>query len=175
MSLKNSIDTYGSVAKFFHWTIAILILSMLVFGYFLEDIPKEYSGLAYSVHKLTGLTILFLVLLRLCWVAINPKPRLPARNAFERLSELTVQYTLYVCMIAMPLVAWIGSSSGGKPPHLGNIQFALPIPPNKPLIETSFYMHNTIAIILIVFISIHFLAALFHYFVRRDNVLQRML
>lgn len=175
MSLKNTINSYGSVTKFFHWTIAILIIGMLIFGYFLEDIPKEYEGIALTIHKSIGLFILFLVVIRIIWAFFNVKPRLPGEGPLARFLEWTVQYTLFVCMIAMPLAGWIGSSSSGKVPSIAGVKLALPIPADKPLIETSFFMHNNIAIILIVFITIHVLAALYHYFVRKDNILQRML
>ena len=147
---------------------------MVILGYLLEDIPKEYQGLAFSIHKLTGLSILALMILRALWRVTNTKPVLNVR-AWERIAERTVHFLLYVVAIAMPLVGWMGSVAGGKPPHLGTFNFELPIEKNKALAGLFFDMHNTLAICLIVLFAIHVLAALYHHFIKKDGVLRRML
>ncbi|MBA3661258.1 MAG: cytochrome b [Gammaproteobacteria bacterium] len=176
MSYRNSLFSYGSVAKFFHWLIALLIIAMLIYGYFLENIPKAYAGFAYNLHKMTGITIFALVVLRMLWGAINPKPMIPPGTPmWQRLSEYLVHYTLYLCILAMPLAGWIGSSAAGKAPHLGGINFMLPIAQSKTISSASFFIHNNLAIIIIVLVSVHVLAALYHHFIKRDNILRRML
>src|SRR3990167_7054195 len=172
MLLKNTATSYGSVAKFFHWLIVILLLCMLVFGYFLDDIPKAYQGMAYNIHKLTGLTILSLMILRALWALINPKPELPATDpAWQHSGARIVHLLLYVVVIAMPLAGWIGSSAANKPPHIGDFNLLLPVAQDKALTEASFDMHNQLAIIIIVLISLHILAALYHHFIQKDNIL----
>jgi cytochrome b561 len=49
------------------------------------------------------------------------------------------------------------------------------LPHDKGFISTTFDLHNTFAIVLIVLVSVHVLAALFHHFIRKDNILVRML
>lgn len=44
MSFRNTLTSYGSIAKFFHWLMAALIILMLVYGYFLDDFPKKYTA-----------------------------------------------------------------------------------------------------------------------------------
>jgi cytochrome b561 len=174
--IKNTLSTYGSFSKFLHWVIAILVIVMLSFGFFLDDVPKEYQEFTYNLHKLTGLTILALMLIRLLWALMNVKPLLPAgTKAWERIAEHLGHFALYLFLICMPLVGWIGSIAAGYAPKLGSIEFNLPIEKNKVLSETAFDLHNTFAIILIVLVSIHILAALFHHFIKRDGVLRRML
>ncbi|OGT44052.1 MAG: hypothetical protein A3F42_08730 [Gammaproteobacteria bacterium RIFCSPHIGHO2_12_FULL_37_34] len=176
MNIKNTATTYGSVAKFFHWLIFVLLLCMLVFGYFLDDIPKAYKGVAYNIHKLTGLTIFVLMILRAFWAWINPKPKLPATDpSWQRLGARIVHLLLYVVVIAMPLAGWIGSSAAGKPPRMGDVQLQLPITQSKALTEVAFDMHYMLAITIIVLVSLHALAAFYHYFIEKDNILQRML
>lgn len=176
MSLKNTELTYGSVAKFFHWLLFILILLMLVYGYFLDDFPKSYQPFTYNLHKLIGLTILILMLARALWALCNVKPKLPADTLpWERTAEKTIHFLLYFLIIAMPCAGLIGSVAGGKLPHLGNLKITLPIAQNKTLAELSFSVHNTLALIIICLISVHVLAALYHHFIKKDNVLRRMM
>jgi cytochrome b561 len=173
---SNTSTSYGSVAKFFHWFIALLVILMLLFGYLLDEIPKDFQSLAYNTHKLTGVVILFLMSIRALWALINPKPELPMNTLFwEKSAEVVGQMLLYVLVIAMPLAGWIGAVAGNRPPHLGNFKFLLPVPQNKALVKAAFNVHGTVAIALIVLISIHVLAALYHHFIKRDDILSRML
>ena len=174
MAIFNGQKEYGDVAKFFHWLLFLLIGGMLIFGYFLDDIPKDWKGFAYNTHKLLGITILVLMLLRISWALINRKPELRT-TPLEYYLERTVHYGLYLVVLAMPTVGWVGSVAAGRPPKWGNYVFNLPIEPNKDLAHTMFEWHESLAIALIVLIALHFLAALFHHFIRRDNVLKRML
>lgn len=175
MSLRNTSSSYGSMSKFFHWVIFILVLFMLIFGFLLEDIPKEYQATAYNLHKLTGLTILMLMVLRLIWRLINPSPHWEGGKPWEHYLERLVHHLLYVFIIAMPLVGWIGVSSAGRGPQLGSVYLGLPIPKDKALITTCFQLHELFAFAIIGLIIVHSLAALYHHFVLKDGVLLRMM
>ena len=176
MCVKNTQTTYGIISKSLHWIIAVLVIGMLCYGYFLDDFPKSDQPVAYNIHKLTGITILFLMLIRLAWALANPKPILPFDTTpLEKLAERLVHFSLYLFVILMPLAGWIGASAADKPPQLGDFKLALPIHGSKAFVHAAFDVHGTVAIILIVLISIHVLAALFHHFIRKDNILIRML
>lgn len=176
MQVKNTVDNFGVVAKLLHWIIAALIIFMLVFGYFLGDVPKDYQPITYNIHKLIGLTILLLMLLRLSWALMNVKPRLPdGAPCWQRAVEWGTHFLLYVAVICMPLFGWVGSVAAGHAPHIGGFDINLPIEKSKELADTAFMLHGNFAILLIVLISLHALAALYHHFIRRDNILRRML
>ncbi len=176
MSVRNSSVSYGCVSKFFHWTIALLVICMLAFGFFMGNIPDDYKGMVYNIHKLTGLTILTLMIFRVLWMLINPKPEsLAGTRWWEKWAERTVHLALYVTVIAMPLAGWIGASAANKPPHIGEFKLLLPVAQSKPLSETSFDMHTILACTIITLLCLHIGAALFHHFVRKDNVLKRMM
>lgn len=176
MSFKNTTTAYGSVTKFFHWFIFILILCMLIAGFVLGYVPEAYQAVGYNLHKLTGLSILILMLMRLVWSLVNPKPNLPAGvRWYEHVLERGVHGLIYLVVIGMPLAGWIGSVAGGRPPHLGRYLIMLPIEQNKELSENAFTMHNTLAFTLITLLTIHILAALYHHFIRKDDVLRRMM
>lgn len=176
MSLRNTATTYGSIAKFFHWTIFILVFFMIIFGFFLEDMPDDWQPVTYNIHKLTGLLVLSLMVLRLLWALTNPKPALPFDTLpWQRVAERLTHGLLYFSLIMMPLVGWIGSSAAGKPPHLGDLSLGLPITADKPFIKLMFTLHEFIAYAIIALVSIHVLAALYHHFIKRDGILLRMM
>jgi cytochrome b561 len=174
--LRNSTNSYGTIAKSFHWLIFLLVFFMLIYGFLLDSIPKPYQAMGYNIHKNIGITILFLMILRALWAAINPRPVLPENTLlWQRRAALLVHFLLYFTLIAMPLVGWIGTSAGGRPPYIGNITLGLPITQNKALAEICFEIHENLALIIIGLVTIHILAALYHRFILHDNVLQRML
>ena len=178
MTLCNTSTTYGSVSKFFHWVIFLLLFLMVILGYAMGYIPKNspYMPIVFNIHKLTGLSVLLLMLLRLIWMLTNTRPALPLdTRIWERWVERLVQGLLYLVVIVMPLSGWIGSSAAGKPPHIGALTFQLPISHSKVIAGNAFVLHRGLAITLIVLFCIHLLAALYHAIIKKDNILQRML
>ena len=176
ISYRNTPLTYGMVAKCFHWLIAVLVIGMLTLGYFLDDLPKTLQSTFYNLHKLTGLTILGLMILRLGWALSNVKPILPAdTTAWERLVERVVHFTLYALLLLMPLAGWMGASAAGKPPVIAGIKLAFPFhETSKAFTDMMFVIHGNVALALIALISLHILAALYHHFIRKDTILKRM-
>src|SRR5688572_26336995 len=103
MTLKNTSLAYGGITKFFHWLIFLLIFGMIIYGYFLDYIPKPYRHTTTNIHKLIGVTILFLMLLRILWGLINIRVRLPFDvPLWQRMAERSVHLLLYALIIAMP-------------------------------------------------------------------------
>lgn len=144
----------------------------------MDDIStnKVIVGAVVNMHKLLGLAILALMILRLIWALTNAKPVLPIDvPLWQRWAERIVHGLLYLLLLAMPLVGWIGSVAGGRPPHYGMLSLGLPIEKSKPLAGAAFDIHNTMAIVILVIVSMHVLAALYHRFMRKDDILNRML
>lgn len=179
MSAKNTKNSFGYIAKSFHWIVALLIIAMLIFGFFLEDFDgKPTQEIAYNIHKSIGIIILALVILRLGWRWWNLEPGYSASlPAFYKTIVRWAHYAIYGVIILMPFSGWVIATASGHVPHfLGWFYFPFPgISLNEPLAGLMFQVHNTLAIILIALISMHVLAALFHHFVLGDNVLIRML
>lgn len=174
--IRNTQSTYGSVAKTFHWLIFFLVTFMIFLGYFMDDISdKPWRSFWMNTHKLIGLSIFLLMILRLLWALANPKPFLPDAKAWERKTEVTVHVLLYVVLLAMPIAGWVMAVTAGHPPHLFNFHFDLPLEKNENVSDVALNIHNTLAIVIIVLASAHILAALYHYIIRKDKILQRML
>ncbi len=179
MSAKNTKYSYGSVTKFLHWLIFFLVLGMLLAGFFMDDIgDKAIKGQVVMMHKLIGMTILMLMIFRLFWAFMNPKPQLPnGSQRWERIAEHVGHGLLYLLLIVMPLSGWLMSSAAGKPPTFFNL-FAMPMPGvvgNDTLKHLGGTLHEVFAWAIIAIVGLHILAALKHHFVEKDNILLRML
>lgn len=174
----NTTSSYGPVAKFFHWLIFLLVAGMLLMGYLMDDISdKTLHGNVMNIHKLLGLLILALMVLRLLWAIINVKPALPFNTPlWQQWLERGMHFLLYLVLLLMPISGWVGSVAGGRPPHLAGFNFSLPVAQNKSFGHFLFHqIHDNLAIIIIVLVSLHMCAALYHHFIKRDAILRRMM
>jgi len=190
MTAANTQTRYGAVAMTFHWTIAALVLTNICLGLYFADLPRSDPNKfeLFQLHKSIGLTVLVLSVLRLFWRLVNPIPPLPAdMNPALRALARGTHYLLYFLIVAIPLTGWIlvsASKLGGRVPtiyfHLFNwphIPFIANLPPEQkaPLHEVFDTTHVVLAWSAIVLIPLHVIGALYHQFIRRDDVLKRML
>jgi cytochrome b561 len=187
MPARNTDLRYGNVAMTFHWAIALLVVANICLGLYMGDLPRSDPNkfVIFQFHKSIGLTVLTLSVLRLLWRLVNPIPPLPAgMNPALKLGARMSHFVLYFLIIFIPLTGYIMVSA--SPLGNGTDYFGLFTWPNLPLFtgmtrqqlhpihETWESAHVILAWSAIVLLPLHVLAALYHYFIRRDGVLQRM-
>jgi len=184
---RNSLLRYGNVAMTLHWLIAALVLLNLTLGLTMTDLPRSDPNRfeLYQLHKSVGLTVLVLSFARLGWRLINPIPSLPrGMSLLLRFGAHASHFALYFLIIAIPLAGWsmVSSSSLGLPtPYFGlfswpNIWFLADLPAVTKAANLGLFkdIHSLLAFLAIGLVSLHVLAALYHQFIRRDDVLKRM-
>lgn len=173
--LKNTINSYGSVTKFFHWLIAIILLCMFVSGYNLEDFNISWLRKA---HKAFGFLVLLLVVVRLLWRFGNITPAYdPKMPKWMVFAAHSMHYLLYALMITVPLAGFIASNAGQYPV---SFLFLFDMPSlfatkDIELAKTAMFIHRQVAFIFGWIIGAHVLAAIYHHFIKKDNILKRML
>jgi cytochrome b561 len=187
MALRNSMLRYGSVAMTLHWLIAAAVLVNLCLGLYMADLPRSdpYRFILFQTHKSIGLTVLVLSLLRLGWRLMNPVPPLPrGMNPVLRIVSRFSHILLYFLIVAIPLAGWalVSSSPLGLPtPYFGlfswpNIPMLANLPRAIKIQNLHFFedTHSLLAFTMIGLLALHVTGALYHQFVRRDDVLRRM-
>ena len=80
MAVKSDASHWGSLAKFFHWTMVLLILVQATIGLVMVELPKRPNVIpVYTFHKSLGLTIFAFAVLRLalarCSIRVPRNPR----------------------------------------------------------------------------------------------------
>jgi len=176
--LKNTTDSYGTVAKTFHWLIALCIVGMLAVGFIMVDMePSPTKMTLFSLHKSTGALILFLVFIRLTWRLLNPVPQLPKTLTpwHRRMAKLS-PLALYTLLFLMPLSGYTLSVTAGYPINVYGL-FTLPslFPKNLEISKIAVEVHQYGTLAFIGILVLHISAALYHHFILKTNVLQRML
>jgi cytochrome b561 len=178
MLIRNSAERFGLVAKTLHWLTLALLIAAFALAVSMVNMPFSPRKLEfYSWHKWVGVTIFLVVLLRLGWRLANLVPPQPASipQWQRRLAGLS-HATLYAILIVMPVTGWIMSSALNLPVvYLGLVHIPSPFGVDRALGEAMKVVHLSLAVALLVLVTIHVLAALYHHFVLRDDVLRRML
>jgi cytochrome b561 len=179
---------YTHVAIALHWLIALAILAMVVMGLTMVHVklaPVDKFKL-YQLHKSVGITILALVVLRLLWRLLHRPPALPAEMPrWERQAAEGTHVVLYIFMIGLPLIGWaaVSASPFNLPtvlygvlswPHMSFLS-ELPSASKKPIADLLELVHAYGAYALIGFVALHAGAALRHYLIIHDTILQRMI
>jgi cytochrome b561 len=170
---------YPATSKLLHWLVAICVLTTAVVAIAMVNIigPGPIHDALYNFHKSLGLLILILMVLRLInRLVIGAPSAVPEIEPWQKTVSSIVHTSLYVLLLAMPIVGYIANSAYNTPtPFFG--LFSLPpiIGKNEDLSKQLFAIHRWVGILVILIVLIHVSAALYHYFIRRDRVLQRML
>ena len=175
--MKNTANTYGVVAKVFHWLLFLMLTFSIVAGNFLASLPKGAEKMeAAGMHKSFGAVILMLIMLRLVWKLINVSPKLPDETTTgEAFIAKAMHWGLYVLMFAQPLAGIMMSQSAGIPvSFFGLFEFPLFLDKNPELAKTFLSIHGTVWILLVIAVIGHAGAALHHHFIKKDNVLKQM-
>ncbi|AJY10199.1 cytochrome b [Burkholderia dolosa] len=167
---------YSSPAIFFHWAIFVLV----ALAYLAIEIrgPKGTDSRAFwmNVHYMAGTFVLVLSVLRVLWRVAGRAPEAIEQAALLRWLSKLAHFALYVFIVAQPLLGIMTINLGGKPvslPWLG-VSFTL-FGPDAALRPTIKEVHELLGNAFYFVIGLHALAALYHHFVRRDDVMRRMM
>jgi cytochrome b561 len=177
MTLLSTEARWGFIAKLFHWTMAVGLLGLCAFGFWMSDLPRgPVMFKAYALHKSCGITLLALALARLAWRAVDRRPaELPAPG-WQKLAALGTHLALYALMLAVPLAGWAYNSAANFPLQWFGLVNLPALVPASPLLKEFFHeAHELGAIALLVLTAVHVAAAWKHHLLDKDNTLRRML
>jgi cytochrome b561 len=174
----NAMHAYGSVARSFHWLVAVLLVLQVPLAFYMVDQPPGPARLGnYATHKSIGLLIFAVTALRLAWRLTHPAPPLPAGTpGWQRFGARVTQVILYALMFLMPLTGLLRSQAANFPVSFFGL-FTMPsvVGVNREFSEGMSAAHEMQGTILLVLVGAHALASLHHHFIRRDGVLRSML
>lgn len=177
MSSKTA-HRYGSVLITLHWVMLALIIAVYACTELREFYPKGSAvrDALKSWHYTLGMTVFALVWLRLlARLAGRIPPIVPNPPRWELRAAHSLEFAIYVFLIAMPFLGWLIVSGEGNTVSFFGIALPRLIGENRALAKQLEEVHGLIGNIGYGLIGIHALAALIHHYVQRDNTLTRML
>lgn len=190
--LRNTKETWGSLARGLHWTVIVLAVIQIPLGFFMVEVYDEYTK-TYAddtlvmqtsmIHHTIGLLILAVALFRIAWRFSNPTPDLSGSlKTYQQFLARSTHVFLYVVMIVYPLSGWAALSAyEGEFPifFLGwdNVPRIVPQVAEGELLDYPFFawIHRKMWLIGGLLLGLHVFGALWHQYVIRDRILSRML
>lgn len=85
MTFKNSVSDYGSLSRFLHWTIALLVFVMFSTGISLNIVTTGVKTILLQIHIGCGLLTFAIVIPGIIWSFIGSKPDPPSMLKSTRL------------------------------------------------------------------------------------------
>lgn len=170
-----STQHFNTPARLLHWTMSVLIISMLFIGVAMMASLTERSWLL-ALHRPLGVAILLLAIVRLINRLRHRPPPLPADlPPLQVFAAKASHWLLYALMLAMPLLGWATASASGFPVTLfGGVNLPAIVPHDPVLYGYLRSAHGALGLLLFATVLLHLAAALFHAWVRRDGVFSSM-
>ena len=175
-------ERYSLTAVVLHWVLGLVLVGLFAMGLYMAELPiSPWRLKLFNWHKWAGICVLMLSVGRLVWRITHRPPPLPVdiqndMPAWQHHAHYLTQYAMYALFFVVPLVGWAYSSAAGFPVVLFGV---LPLPDvlsrDKALGHQLEDLHSALAVGLMVLVGAHIAAALYHYRVLQDDILQRML
>ena len=167
---------YDKVAISLHWATAALVIANFALAQTWDWFGKAAKDLMEGTHMSFGVLLTAVVAARLAWRWI-PGHQMPAlEQGWVRIASKGAHYLLYLLLLAEAGLGFTFRWGAGRPMEF----FGVGIPPligeiAKPLRHDLREIHEKIGWAIIIIATIHALAALYHHYVVKDRVLERML
>jgi cytochrome b561 len=169
---------YDRVLRAIHWLTLLLIAGIYAAAW------TAHSGLAgdwcrpvMQLHRSMGVSVWALTVFRLVWRSRTAIPELPNDlHPLQKLAAGVNEALLYLLLLFQPVLGLLQTNARGQTLEL-YLLVSVPavIGPDRPLARLLHDLHELGANALLILIAMHAAAALFHHFVRRDDVLNAML
>lgn len=191
MSLRNTPQNYGTIAKWFHWITALLILLSYLSVYYRRWFTEPKTAENWTVlqlHFSIGITIFVIVVLRLIWRACNKSPMPEAGTKLMHLTATMAHYFLYMLLIIMAITGYLGTGANTEyftlfdiPKFENTALYHFVVVENLAMTFKEFekpvdYIHKNILGSWVLWIMIigHIVAALYHSYILKDQTLSKM-
>ena len=175
MSILNNKTKYGLLSKLFHWLTAAGLIVQIPLGFYLVDLDFDQARVDIeNYHILFGLIIFYAILIRLIFKVLTPIPdfkgsAFPGQKFIAKLNHILLYLTLLTVTISGILKKLFNGESLVVFFKKINLTY------NYELSEQFYSIHILANYAMIGLITLHILAALFHKFFLRENILKRIL
>ena len=163
------------ISKSLHWVSAILLLVQIPLGFYLVDLDFGPERLDIEdIHVIIGLSIFYLVILRLVNKIINPTPKLdPSIFKGQKFLAKLNHILLYVTILSITISGIFKKLFNGETLIIFFKEFK--IKDNFELAELFYDIHVYSNYFIIGLITLHVMAVVIHKFLFKDNLLKKIL
>ncbi|NKJ20399.1 cytochrome b561 [Dyella sp. SG609] len=158
-----------------HWGTVLLLIAAAAFALIRDEVAGRVARQwLLEGHRHTGLLVLLLAVLRIGLRLRHGRLPQAVHSRVIRIAAWLTHAALYLILLALPLVGWALSNAEGKPVTLFGAALPALVADDEDLADALLVWHQDIAWALLALVLLHIGAALYHHFVRRDDVLRAM-
>jgi cytochrome b561 len=165
--------------KWLHWLTVLFLVCAFALVWLAPDeaVNEALHVTMIRWHVACGVMVLLLSILHLLARLMQSIPPLPADNpAWRRVFARLVQTLLLLTVTIQPIIGWLMTNAFGRSlSPLGLFTFPDLIGADKALGMQLAEWHETNGLIICALAVLHGGAALYHHFVRKDDILVRMM
>ena len=175
MHIRNTLTEYGLISKLLHWISALLLFIQIPIGFYLVDLDFGTERIALEdIHVTMGLSIFYLVILRLLYKIFNPTPKLGPRVFTGQIFLAKLNHVLlYVTILSITISGILKKLFNGE--TLAILFREIQINENFDLADQFYEIHILSNYTLIGLIALHITAVIIHKIFFGDNLLKRIL
>jgi len=167
---------YDNLHMVLHWTTVVLVVALYSLAQIWGFFAKPTKNQLVEAHISLGLLLAAVVAMRILWRLSFARSLPAAETGLMELAAKLGQAALYLLLVAtVALGLCMHWAAKGQVSFFGLFAISSPFPVNDGLARALLPFHHWAATVLIVVAAGHASIALFHGFVLRDGVLQRML
>jgi superoxide oxidase len=156
-----------------HWLIALLIAAAYAASSLVEDGPGR--SWAMNLHGSLGLAVFGLSLIRILWRGFARHPAPVAMPALMARLAHYAHVALYAMMLATPALGLLALWAGGQGmTFLGVLALPSPMAASPGIAKFLEGTHELAANAMVALALLHAGAAIFHQYILRDHLLERM-
>ena len=179
MNITNTKSSYGIITILLHWIMAIIIIGLFALGKYMHglDYYDKWYHAAPWWHKSIGISIFFLLIIRLVWRLGNvlPEPLRTYKNWEIKMAK-AVHILFYVFLVIICISGYfISTAKGVSIEVFGWFHIPAVMSYGKIQADIGGEIHEIAAHLLALFFVLHVLAAFKHHFIDKDVTLLRML
>lgn len=164
---------YSKRMVIIHWLTLVLLIVAWFLGDALDEARHEQGAtlIGYVVHSLVGAIVLLLTIIRLNFRSKDGVPPPVGQSLMDMVAK-GAHHLLYALLFLLPLsgVMTVVTSSVGKALLTSDASLL----PKKYTGVFAHNVHEMLVTVLIAVVVLHLLGALWHQFVKKDGLLERM-
>lgn len=176
MIYRNTKTGFGLIARLLHWGMALGIFALFALGYWMRGLTyvSPYYQSAPDLHQSLGMVMLALLLFRIVWKLGNVEPDTSDLTPIEHIGATLMHWGLYAILLVMMVAGYFILTLDGRSFGVFGLIDIPSIFAQKGAEKLAGQLHWMLAYLTMALAAVHAVAAFWHHFVKRDQVMNRM-
>lgn len=166
---------YDRTTIILHWLTALLVLVLFALAMLWDFVPRDARKQMQSLHISLGIVLAVVLVLRLAWRTARGR-RLPmAIEGLPGEAAKAMHYLLYLLLAVQVVLGFSWRWAQAEVfQFFGLFPLRLATVRNGPLSHDLGNLHDIVGWTIVILAGLHAAMALYHHYVLKDRVLQRM-